>query len=255
VFGGLQAVGSRRLSAWVVVAALCAACGGSEPARRPPPQIRRAEQIAIPDAQFQQPPASAAHVKIKGITGSLNPDDVHQTMESRQSAFDSCIEMSRRSLRWVSGAIRFAFRVDAEGKVQEVHTIESTIGHRTLEACLSSVMAQTQFPKPAGHATAQFTWGMSVEPIGAAPKPIEATLLKRVLQKKTREVFETCSVRRRRERFRVTAYIAPGGRVVSAGAVPVPPRAEDKLDCVLEQVASWHMPKLDHSGKVSFELR
>jgi hypothetical protein len=239
----------------------CAACGGSgEPAQHQPSRLRHAERTQIaepptPDAQFQQPPAGAGQLKIKGITGSLNPDDVHQTMEARQPAFDACIDMSRRSLRWVSGSIRFAFRVGVEGKVEEVHTVESSIGHRTLEACLSSVMAQTEFPPPAGHAAAQFAWGMSVEPIGQPPKPIEASLLKRVLQKRTREVFETCSVRRRRERFRITAYIAPGGRVVSAGAVPVPPRAEAKLDCVLEQVASWRMPKLDRSGKVSFDLR
>ena len=177
-------------------------------------------------------------------------------MDERQPAFDACIDMSRRSLRWVSGAIRFAFRVDADGAVEEVHTIESTIGHRTLEGCLSSAVAQTQFPKPAGRARAQFDWGMSVEPVGGkTPPSIEPERLRTLLQKHAHEVFKTCEVRRRRERFRITAYVARGGRVVSAGAVPIPPRAEAKVDCVLEQIASWHMPKSDRSSKVSFELR
>jgi hypothetical protein len=235
----------------------CVACAGSEAEQRKPPRIRRAEEIAVPTPPpAEPPPAATAPVKVKGLTGTLNPDDVHQTMDARQPAFDACIDMSRRSLRWVSGAIRFAFRVGADGAVEEVHPIESTIGHRVLEECLASAVAETQFPKPAGRATAQFDWGMSIEPAKGAPAAqIEPKLMQRVLQRQAPKLFTTCEVRRRRERFQVTAYIAPGGRVLSAGAVPIPPRAAPKVDCVLEQVASWHMPKVDRSGKVSFELR
>jgi hypothetical protein len=191
---------------------------------------------------------------VKGLTGTLNLDDVHQTMDGRQDAFDACIEMSRRSLRLVSGAIRFAFKVGADGAVQEVHTTESNIGHRALEECLSAAVASTQFPKPAGAAAATFDWGMQVEPAGRPPDDLEPDVLKNVLKRHSREVHKNCQMRRR-ERFRVTAYIAPGGRVISSGAVPMPARAEEKVDCVLEQVASWRMPKLDRSGKVTFDVR
>jgi hypothetical protein len=233
------------------------ACGSDAPARRPAPP--RPKVIAAPIAQPAPPPPAPppprSTVSIRGLTGTLNKDDVHQTMEAQQPVFDTCIGESRRSVRWVSGSIRFAFKVDAEGKVAEVHPTESTIGHRALEQCLSDAVAATVFPKPAGRATATFDWGMTVEPVpGRPPDPLDEKILERVLKKQRREVRRTCEFRRR-ERFLVTAYIARTGRVLSAGAVAMPPKASEKLDCVLGEVANWRMPKTDHRSKTSFLLR
>jgi hypothetical protein len=197
-----------------------------------------------------------SNIKIKGLTGTLNKVDIHQTMEARQELFDACIADSRRRVRWVSGAIRFAFKVDAEGRIADVHPTTSDIGHRELEQCLTAAVAATQFPKPAGRASAEFGWGMSVE--SANGRPVETAspkIMASLVRKQVRELFGTCEIRRRRARFRITAYIAPGGRMLSAGVVPLPAKAEDKADCVLEQFAKWHMPKVKRSSKVSFELR
>ncbi|HEY2733051.1 MAG TPA: AgmX/PglI C-terminal domain-containing protein [Polyangiales bacterium] len=197
-----------------------------------------------------------ANVKVSGLTGTLTRDDVHQTMEARQGDFDACILESRRTLRWVSGAIHFAFKVDGEGRIAEVHPSNSTIGHRDLERCLTMVVATTQFPAPAGRASAEFSWSLHVDPSGAKP-PEEASAkpLMRVIHKESRELFKTCEIKRRRTRFRITAYFAPSGHVLSAGAVPLPASADDKVDCVLEQFEKWHLPKLKHASKISFDLR
>jgi hypothetical protein len=75
------------------------------------------------------------------------------------------------------------------------------------------------------------------------------------MRKQARELFQTCEIKRKRARFRITAYLAANGHVLSAGAVPVPASADDKVDCVLEQFEKWHIPKLKHASKISFELR
>jgi hypothetical protein len=202
------------------------------------------------------PSEPRSNIKIKGLTGTLNKGDIHQTMETRQELFDACIEDSRRRVRWVSGAIRYAFKVDADGRIADVHPTTSDIGHRELEQCLTAAVATTQFPKPAGRASAEFAWGMSVE--SANGRPLETAspkIMASLVRKQARDVFGTCEIRRRRARFRITAYIAPGGRMLSAGVVPLPAKAEEKADCVLEQLAKWHMPKVKRSSKVSFELR
>jgi hypothetical protein len=219
------------------------------PAKRPQPSAAGGPAPPLPtDAH--------ANIKVNGLTGTLNKGDVHQTMEARQGDFDACIESSRRSLRWVSGSIRFAFRVDGEGRIAEVHPSGSTIGHRDLERCLTSVVATTQFPAPAGRATAEFGWSLSIDPAGAKPAPqASPKLLQGVMRKQARELFQTCEIKRKRARFRITAYLAANGHVLSAGAVPVPASADDKVDCVLEQFEKWHIPKLKHASKISFELR
>jgi hypothetical protein len=197
-----------------------------------------------------------ANVNVSGLTGTLNKGDVHQTMEARQGDFDACILESRRTVRWVSGAIHFAFKVDGEGRIAEVHPSTSTIGHRDLERCLTMVVATTQFPAPAGRATAEFSWNLNVDPSGERP-PADSSAkpLMRLIHKESRELFKTCEIKHRRARFRITAYLAPSGHVLSAGAVPLPASAEDKVDCVLEQFGKWHMPKLKRASKISFDLR
>jgi hypothetical protein len=204
-------------------------------------------------------PEAGSNIKVKGLSGTLNKGDVHQTMEARQDAFDVCIQENRRSVRWVSGAIKFGFRVDAEGRISELRPLGSTIGHRALEQCLTDAVLNTQFPKPAGRATAEFSWGMSVDSVGQhafeessakSSKPFA-----RLARKEARDVFGTCEIKRRRARFRVTAYVAAGGRLLSAGAVPTPASADDKVDCVLEQFGKWHLPKVKRASKITFDLR
>jgi hypothetical protein len=195
-------------------------------------------------------------VKVKGLKGTLNKDDVHQAMDARQAELDTCIALTRRSVRWVSGTMRFAFKVDADGHVAEMHPTLSTVGHRLLEQCIATVVAATTFPKPAGRASAEFSWGMNVEPATArvfdsADPKIMASLVRRQAGK----LFRECEIRRRRARFQITAYITADGRVLSAGAVPIPVRTEEQVDCVLEQFAKWRMPKQKRAAKVSFELR
>ncbi|HKP59146.1 MAG TPA: AgmX/PglI C-terminal domain-containing protein [Polyangiales bacterium] len=207
-------------------------------------------------AEFAAADAATSKIKVHGLTGTLNKGDVHQTMEARQNLFDACIQESRRTLRWVSGGIKFAFKVDGEGRIMELRPLASTIGHRDLERCLTEAVLSTQFPKPSGRATAEFTWGMAVDP--ATQKSFDeakAKIMARVARKEAKETFGSCEIKRRKARFRITAYIAAGGHLLSAGAVPTPFTAEDKVDCVLDQFSKWHMPKVKKASKVSFDLR
>lgn len=199
--------------------------------------------------------APKSAVRIKGLTGTLNKDDVHQTMEARQSAFDACIAQGRRRLRWISGSIRFAFAVGADGAVQEVHPVESSVGHWTLERCLYEATLATVFPKPAGRATARFEWTVHVEPAGGRwPTLLDESVVERPLRRHGRRVASDCELKRR-EQIQVTAYVTPRGRVISSGAVAEPPAATEKVECVLGAIAKWRLPRVERTGKVSFGVR
>jgi hypothetical protein len=199
---------------------------------------------------------SHAKVNVKGLHGTLSHDDVVQIMDARQAQLDACIERSRRALRWLNGAIAFAVKVDADGRVIEIRTTASTLGHRQLEQCLGSVVASTLFPSPAGQGGAELAWGMSVAAANARSFDVaDPKIMAKAVGKHAQRVFKECKIRRGRVRFALTAYLAANGRLLSVGAVPLPASANDKVDCVLEQFAKWHMPALPHSSKVSFELR
>jgi hypothetical protein len=241
----------ERWALALICTRLWIACAASPEAVRPEPKPTPAAPAKV---KAPKPPASK--VRVRGLHGTLTDADVHQTMEGRQRAFGQCIAKSRRSLKLVSGTIQFAFKVGGGGRVTDLRCVESTIGHRILEQCLTLVVGETQFPRPAGGGTtARFSWQMMVEPATGKPaEEIDPAVLKPVLKKHARELFRTCDVDRTRERFHVTAYVAKDGRVMSAGATATPARANDKLDCVLMEFTSWRIPKLPSRGKLSFVL-
>jgi hypothetical protein len=243
----------------MLMAAQAGGCASESAARKPRPKPQpQAQGVApgiAPVAELAPPPSVPASVRIKGLTGTLNKDDVHQAMEARQNELDACIHESRRRLRLVSGTIQFSFKVDAEGAVEDVHPTESNIGHYALESCILRVLSETIFPKPDGSASARFDWGLTVEPATArAPEPIEPDLLDKVLDKHGSEVREACETKKR-ERFTVTAYINRRGKVVSAGALAQPAEAAEKLECVLDGIKALRMPKQKKDAKVTFVLR
>lgn len=241
--------------------AAVAGCASSAPVSKPAkPEVTAAPLVAASEpvpapAPEPAPPPPTSSVRIKGLTGTLNKDDVHQTMEARQPELDACILESRRRIRLVSGTIRFSFKVDAEGRVEDVHPTESNIGHYPLESCILRVLTETVFPKPDGSASARFDWGLTVDPATArAPEPIDPEVLEKVLDKHADEIREECETLRR-ERFTVTAYLNRKGRVITAGALAEPASAAEKLECVLEGLKKLRMPKQKREGKVTFSLR
>jgi hypothetical protein len=196
-----------------------------------------------------------AHVAVSGLKGTLNKDDVHQTMDARQRALSACIQQSRRGSEWVGGALKFAFRVDSEGRVTHLRPLGAGLGHLGLERCITQVLQETQFPAPAGRATAEFTWGMNVEPARGAILKVERSRgVAASVRKHRRELWEQCELPRR-ARYRVTAYVSTSGQILSAGATTKPGAAEDKLSCLIDELGKLHLPKQKRLAKVQFDVR
>jgi len=200
------------------------------------------------------PPRSS--VSIRGVHGTLNLDDIHQTMEGRGPALSACIQAGRKRIRWVSGAIKFAFKVDPEGHATEVRAVESDLGHHELEQCLTTVVTETQFPPPAGRTlTRDFNWDLSVDPAYGLPEPMDAARLDKLLEKKAKDVYKECELPRARNGFQVTAYVNPQGKITSLGAIHTKGKTVEELPCVIEQLQAWRLPRVKKRSKVSFLLK
>jgi hypothetical protein len=195
-----------------------------------------------------------SRVAVSGLKGTLNRDDVHQTMGARQRELNGCVQQARRGAQFVNGSLKFAFKVDGQGRVLQVRPLGSSIGNYALESCIMQVLLETQFPAPSGRATAEFTWGMNVEGTqGSSPKPASKSVAASV-RKHRRALFKQCEVPRR-ARYRFTAYVSSTGQVVSAGAVTKPGPFEEKLPCLIEELSKLQLPKQKQMAKVEFDLR
>jgi len=240
---------------------LVLACGGTSQTVRPraaPMAVTAPPVIAAPAEPGAEPSGARSSTRIRGIRGTLNHDDIHQTMDARRDALSACIDVRQRRMRWLDGKMRFKFKVDAEGKPLHVRTVGSDVGHGDLEACLLSVLAETQFPVPAGRTTTRdFAWEMSVDPAHRPADVLDPKVVEKVRRKKTRDVYKECELRRFRNRYTVTLYVGPGGRVISEGGFVTRggKRAQEGLECVLQELHRWRFARVKRRSKVTFRLR
>lgn len=178
-------------------------------------------------------------------------------MEARQAALLGCIETGRRSINFVNGDIHFEFKVDPEGRAVDVRATRSNIGHVVLEACLTDVLAQTRFPKPAGRTlTRDLSWEMGVDAAYREAVPIDPGEIAFLLEMRTESLYESCEIPRK-HRFNVTTYFSKRGKTRSAGAIVTRGGAEarQRVSCLVEQVRGWRFPKARRRTKVTYDLK
>ncbi|MGF1466253.1 MAG: AgmX/PglI C-terminal domain-containing protein [Sandaracinaceae bacterium] len=227
------------------LAALPAAgCGGApepEPERAPPPTAGHEE--AEPDDGLV----------VTGTLGTIPRAAVNTALQGRMASFLSCFEQRMGEVEFLGGAVRFEFRIHQDGSVAWTHLRQSTVGDREAERCLLQTARRTRFREPAG-GEAEFSWGFSYDP----PEDIRSPTPwgPESIGERTADVpalVETCGVR---AEFTVTAYVEPGGQVLTAGGSTPDADAEPVLDCIVAQVREWEMPDPgSYAAKVTFPVR
>src|SRR5688572_1654710 len=144
--------------------------GGGEVARRRP---RMVAHVTVPPAPRAERRAElrTGPMQVGGLTGSLSAYEVREALEPRGEELAACFARQSRRLRGLGGRLEMAFHVSAEGRVETVRAIDSTLGHRDVERCVLGVAASTRFPRPHGGA-ADFTWPLELEPPDGVSEPV-----------------------------------------------------------------------------------
>jgi hypothetical protein len=243
----------RRAIAWVVlVAALLpatGACGGGdvEPATEPeaPPPTTGAEEA---------PPEASMAVSGEGFMGTIPERLIHETLEPKMPKFQRCFFDGAGEVELLGGHMGFYFRVGLDGRVEWVDPRDSTVGHRATEECLLAIAAATRFPKPRGGGPAEFAWGFDIDSVGGLRPPV-AWDAERVRASVRAERGSLVGCGLGEVEVKVTAYVAPGGAVTSAGASTNAHDGVSKIPCVVDAVRGWKMPDPgSYPAKVTFTV-
>jgi hypothetical protein len=204
----------------------------------------------------------------EGTLGTLPQHVVESTLQARQRKFLRCFTDAWRQDPLVGGEVRFVFRVGQGGKVRWVYPVISTVGDIDTERCLLDVARQARFPEPHG-VEAEFSWSLAVDPMEDVrpPVPWEPDQASAAVSEHRASVLEACTGGAPTA-YRVTAYVAPGGTVRTAGVaarveaeasigVGEPSVATQRArECVAEQVRAWELPDPgSYPAKVTFDLR
>lgn len=221
---------------------LASACGGSEPAPEPAPEPE-------PSVGFEAPKRSG--MQVSGLMGTIPERKILATLEPKLPKFQRCFFEGSREVEWVAGEIELYFHVNLAGEVVWVYPRKSTIGHRATEQCILAEAARARFPGPKGGDAAELAWGFAFDssapraPVEWSERDVASALAEHP------DVAQRCGG----GRFRVTAYVAPGGQVLGAGAAADSEASAERIDCVVQDVAGWTMPDPgSYAAKVSFAL-
>jgi hypothetical protein len=230
---------ARSISVLMLLTSL--ACGGEpEPETTP-------ETAAVTSGDEPRPRAA---MQVQGTLGTIPERKILATLEPKLPKFQRCFFDGSAKNDLLGGEIKLFFRVDNDGRVTAVYPTSSTIGHLGTERCIVEEAQRARFPEPKGGDGAELSWGFALDT--SAPRPPVEWDDDRVADvlAQSRESITACG----EGRFRVTAYVAPGGRVISAGASAYDESSAAHLACVVAAVEAWQMPDPgSYAAKVSFD--
>lgn len=236
--------GWRVAARAAVLAAVVVGCGSEEaPVEEP---------AASASSGFEQPPRRK--MDVSGLMGVIPERKIHGTLEPKLPKFQRCFFHGAGDVEFIGGHFKFYFRVGLDGRVEWVSPRGSSVGHRGTEQCLLEEAARTRFPEPRGGGAAEFVWGFELDPVGGVRPPVdwEAERVAPVVSANAASI-EACGAGG--SEYVVTAYVAPGGQVLAAGAASDSHEADAHIDCLVEAVRSWQMPDPgSYAAKVSFRL-
>lgn len=236
----------RAFVALLSVAVVTSACGGEEETEE---TVATEEETTSGHEETSS--SSNESVAIEGLMGTISSDQVERAVEPRMGRFLRCFSQRYDTIEVLGGRIELAFRIRVDGSVLWVYPRASTIGDRETERCILDVASRIRFSRPRG-GEAEFGYPLDLETPEDVRPPLnwEADRVATAVEGNRGELAD-CG----RGPFRVTAYIAPGGRVVAAGASASAPEQVEQLDCVANVVQRWEMPDPgSYPAKVSFDL-
>jgi hypothetical protein len=233
----------RQRSSALFAVALVIGCGGEEP----PPETAPEPQASV---GFEKPRGSG--MEVSGLMGTIPERKILATLEPKLPKLQRCFFDGSQEVEWIGGEIELYFHVNLEGVVEWVYPRKSTIGHRATEQCILAEAKRAKFPGPKGGDAAELSWGFAFD--SSAPRaPIawdEGDIGSALSEHG--DAAESCGG----GPFAITAYVAPGGQVIGAGAAVGSETSAEQIDCVVQSVSSWTMPDPgSYPAKVSFDLR
>ena len=225
-----------------VVALLAAGCAHQAAAPPPPAPVVR----ELPPPKMEAP----EEMKVAGTLGSLSDDEIAGPFQRRWDDITRCYDTASQRLSYLGGKIELKLRVGPSGDPKSVYVVSSTFGNYDGERCVLAIGQALHFSKPHGGSEAEFTYPIEFR----GRRAVQAWGEERVspsLVRHRRDVKE-CQGRAPRAlppSMTMTMYVAPGGKIASAGLAADAPLDDAFANCLVQKTKQWRLD--DPLGKIA----
>jgi hypothetical protein len=197
------------------------------------------------------PPAEPAdEMKVAGTLGTLTDDEIAAPFAQRWSEITRCHEDATARLDYLGGRVELKLRIGPAGEATSAYVVGSTLGSWDTERCLLQIARALHFARPHGGAEAEFTYPIEFRARRAVQSwdsgRVEPSLLRH------RGDVSACKAKLANglpPSLTMTMYVAPGGKVTSAGLAADAPLDDAFASCLLQKTRAWRLD--DPLGKIA----
>jgi hypothetical protein len=227
----------------LLVIALAAGCAHQEKA---PPPVEPVRQTVAPQPP---PPEPEDEIKVSGTLGTLNDDEIAGPFKRRWDDITRCYGDAQSKLPYLGGRVEIKLRVGAQGELKKSFVSSSTMGSYEAEKCILGVARELTFSRPHGGNEAEFTYPLEFR--GA--KNVSEWDGSRVKPTVTKHKRELSACKQRGGALpaglALTVYVAPGGKVTSAGVSADAPIDDAFAACLVDKTRLWRLD--DPLGRIA----
>ena len=231
---------------WLLL--LTVACAHKEP----PPPAEPVRQTAAPEPAPAQPDDE---IKVSGTLGTLNDDEINGPFQRRWDDITRCYQAAQAKLPYLGGRLELKVRVGQGGDPKKVYVSSSNIGNYEAEKCILGVARELSFGRPHGGSEAEFTYPLEFR----QQRPVSPWEGDRLQVAKHRRDVSACKSKSPGglpPAVTLTVYVAPGGKVASAGLSADAPLDDAFATCLVEKSRLWRLDDpLGRIAKASAEVR
>jgi hypothetical protein len=217
----------------VAASLLLAACAHQAP-----------KPAAAPPRAVEAPPAAERNdgIEIAGTLGQLSDEEIGGPFQRRWDEITRCYEEAAAKINYLGGRIELKLRIAGSGDPKSAWVASSTFGNWDAERCVLTIARALHFAKPHGGPEAEFTYPIEFRGKRAV-QTWDGERVEPSLARHKRDLA-ACKTKLRAEvppSLQLTVYVAPGGKVTSAGLA-----ADGALDdafgaCLVQKTRLWRL--------------
>lgn len=226
------------------------ACGHAQPKSEPAPAPAPAPVAAPAPA-----PAEDDQIKVSGTLGTLNDEEVSGPFQRRWDDITQCFADAKGKLWYLGGRIELKARVIKSGDLKSMYVVSSTLGNYDAERCILAIARELHFSRPHGGSEAEFTYPIEFHGKSAVQEWDEARVAPKLRTPKVRSDVRECKQKASSSgnglppSVTMTLWVAPGGKITSAGVAADAPLDEQFASCVTGRARLWRLD--DPLGKIA----
>lgn len=175
------------------------------------------------------------NVNFDAEVGALDQNKVNRALDRASAKFSDCFNEGLKRVPFLGGNIKFALRINQEGKANVAYLKESTLGDRATETCILDALRTNKWPSPVGgrEGLAEGGFGFDPSPDERPPVNLDADKLGKELPK-AQTAIDKCRTSAGAGAITTTMYVGTDGKPMAVGVSSSDAKGENAASCIVD---------------------